>query len=192
MCPLGASSPEIFYDPCGIRTRVTAVKGRCLNPLTNGPYETPQAGLEPATLRLTAGCSAIELLRIIILAPSKLNTSESFYSLSSLEHFVNNFFIIFHFIWSSPRSISIGQLNTLLCLHLQPINLVIFKGSYSIKDGKSYLEGGFTLRCLQRLSVPYIATQLCSWSATGTPEVRPSRSSRTKDSSSQISCAHNG
>ncbi len=25
-------------DPCGIRTRVTAVKGRCLNPLTNGPY----------------------------------------------------------------------------------------------------------------------------------------------------------
>ena len=24
-------------DPCGIRTRVTAVKGRCLNPLTNGP-----------------------------------------------------------------------------------------------------------------------------------------------------------
>ena len=55
-----------IYDPCGIRTRVTAVKGRCLNPLTNGPYETPQAGLEPATLRLTAGCSAIELLRIII------------------------------------------------------------------------------------------------------------------------------
>ena len=54
-----------IYDPCGIRTRVTAVKGRCLNPLTNGPYETPQAGLEPATLRLTAGCSAIELLRII-------------------------------------------------------------------------------------------------------------------------------
>ena len=83
-----------LYDPCGIRTRVTAVKGRCLNPLTNGPYETPQAGLEPATLRLTAGCSAIELLRIIILAPSKLNTSESFYSLSSLEHFVNNFFIL--------------------------------------------------------------------------------------------------
>ena len=29
-------------------------------------------------------------------------------------------------------------------------------------------------------------------SATGTPEVRPSRSSRTKDSSSQISCARAG
>ncbi len=25
------------YDPYGIRTRVTAVKGRCLNRLTNGP-----------------------------------------------------------------------------------------------------------------------------------------------------------
>ena len=28
-----------FYDsPYGIRTRVTAVKRRCLNPLTNGPF----------------------------------------------------------------------------------------------------------------------------------------------------------
>ena len=26
-----------MYDPYGIRTRVTAVKGRCLNRLTNGP-----------------------------------------------------------------------------------------------------------------------------------------------------------
>jgi hypothetical protein len=27
-----------LYDPYGIRTRVTAVKGRCLNRLTKGPY----------------------------------------------------------------------------------------------------------------------------------------------------------
>ena len=66
------------------------------------------------------------------------------------------------------------------------------RGLTCLRNGKSYLKGGFTLRCLQRLSVPYIATRLCSWSATGTPEVCPSRSSRTKDSSSQISCAHNG
>ncbi len=26
-----------YYDPYGNRTRVTAVKGRCLNRLTNGP-----------------------------------------------------------------------------------------------------------------------------------------------------------
>ena len=28
---------RLFYDPYGTRTRVTAVKGRCLNRLTNGP-----------------------------------------------------------------------------------------------------------------------------------------------------------
>ena len=28
----------IYGDPYGIRTRVTAVKGRCLNRLTKGPY----------------------------------------------------------------------------------------------------------------------------------------------------------
>ena len=29
--------------------------------------------------------------------------------------------------------------------------------------GISHLEGGFTLRCLQRLSLPDLATRLCSW-----------------------------
>ena len=146
MCPLGASSPEIFLFRC---------------------ISTPSKLNTNLAIRL----SIIYGATLCVVAHSWLRQL---------------------LYWSSPRSISIGQLNTLPCLHLQPINLVIFKGSYSIKDGKSYLEGGFTLRCLQRLSVPYIATQLCSWSATGTPEVRPSRSSRTKDSSSQISCAHNG
>ena len=56
----------------------------------------------------------------------------------------------------------------------------------------SHLEGGFTLRCLQRLSLPNLATLPCRWSTTDTPVVRPSRSSRTKDSSSQISYAHAG
>ena len=53
----------------------------------------------------------------------------------------------------------------------------------------SHLEGGFTLRCLQRLSLPGLATLPWGWSPTGTPAARPSRSSRTKDSSSQISSA---
>ena len=34
------------------------------------------------------------------------------------------------FAWLSPRPISTYQLNTLLCLHLKPIYLVVFKGSY--------------------------------------------------------------
>ena len=58
--------------------------------------------------------------------------------------------------------------------------------------GKTHLEVGFPLRCFQRLSIPYVANQRCCWSTTGTPEVRPSRSSRTKDSSPQFSYAHNG
>ena len=57
----------------------------------------------------------------------------------------------------SPRPISNSQLHTLLCFHLCPIYLVVFKGSYSY-DGISHLEGGFTLRCLQRLSRPGLAT----------------------------------
>ena len=57
----------------------------------------------------------------------------------------------------SPRPISNSQLHTLLYFHLCPIYLVLFKGSYSC-DGISHLEGGFTLRCLQRLSRPGLAT----------------------------------
>ena len=42
-------------DPYGIRTRVTAVKGRCLNHLTNGPWRrrrdlNPRAGYPTYTL----------------------------------------------------------------------------------------------------------------------------------------------
>ena len=62
----------------------------------------------------------------------------------------------------SPRPISTCQLNVLPRLHSKPINLVVFKGSYS-NDGISYLEGGFTLRCLQRLSLPDLATLPCCW-----------------------------
>ncbi len=64
----------------------------------------------------------------------------------------------------SPRPIRIRQLNTLLCLHPGPIYLVIYKGSYFHEgNGKSHLEGGFALRCFQRLSLPHLATQRCSW-----------------------------
>ena len=61
--------------------------------------------------------------------------------------------------WSSPRPISSSQLHTLPYFHLRPIYLVVFKGSYFLKNGISHLEGGFTLRCLQRLSLPGLATR---------------------------------
>lgn len=60
-------------------------------------------------------------------------------------------------------TISTGRLNTLLCFHRPPINLVIFKGS-SQPCGcmRSNLGDGFPLRCFQRLSDGNIATQRCS------------------------------
>ena len=57
------------------------------------------------------------------------------------------------------RAISTGQLNALLRLHLRPIDVVVFHGP----QGRPCFEGGFPLRCLQRLSCPNIATQHCRW-----------------------------
>ena len=133
----------------------------------------PRVGLEPTTSRLTAVRSTIELSRIIYIL-SKFHTDS-----------------IRSFLWSSPRPISDSQLHTLPYFHLCPIYLVVFKGSYSC-DGISHLEGGFTLRCLQRLSLPDLATLPWDWFPAGTPAVRPARSSRTKASAPQISSARAG
>ena len=46
------------------------------------------------------------------------------------------------------RAISTGLLNTLLCLHIRPINVVVSHDPVR----KSHLEDGFALRCFQRLS----------------------------------------
>ena len=47
--------------------------------------------------------------------------------------------------WSSLRPISKCQLNTLLCLHLIPIYLVVFKGSYDRSLGYLILRGASRL-----------------------------------------------
>lgn len=52
-------------------------------------------------------------------------------------------------------SVSTGKLNTLPCLHIQPINLIVYQGTLALKSAtKPYLGEGFTLRCFQRLSFP--------------------------------------
>ena len=160
------------------------------------PRLTPRVGLEPTTTRLTAECSTIELSRNISYyfeaVPSKPNTKTFPYD-PDLYRLIRLFLPTFTIpLRISLRPISSIQLSTLLHLHPCPIYLVVFKGSYPLLRGISHLEGGFTLRCLQRLSLPDLATLPWRWSPTGTPAVRPSRSSRTKDSSSQISCAHAG
>ena len=69
-----------------------------------------------------------------------------------------NLHVIFNFP-NRNRAISTSQLNTLLCLHLTPINVIISYGPQTISN----LETGFPLRCFQRLSIPNIATEQSTW-----------------------------
>ena len=62
-------------------------------------------------------------------------------------------------VTQSFRAISTARLNTSLCVHLQPIDVVVFHDPYR----KSHLEVGFALRCFQRLSRPNAATLRCGW-----------------------------
>ena len=54
-------------------------------------------------------------------------------------------------------TVSTAPLKASQPLHARPINLVVFQGSLAYAS-KSYLKGGFPLRCFQRLSLPYLAT----------------------------------
>ena len=64
----------------------------------------------------------------------------------------------------ASRSISTGQLHTLLHFHIQPINVVDFnKPLGTLRSERSHLRAGFPLRCFQRLSFPYLATRQCHW-----------------------------
>ncbi len=54
--------------------------------------------------------------------------------------------------------ISTPRLNTLPCVHREPINLVVFQDPMV-----SHLGRGFALRCFQRLSRPNIATWRFTW-----------------------------
>ena len=55
------------------------------------------------------------------------------------------------------RTISTGQLHMLPCVHARPIDVVVFHGSHA----RPGFEGGFPLRCFQRLSRPNVATLQC-------------------------------
>ena len=59
----------------------------------------------------------------------------------------------------ADRAISKAQLHALLRFHMPPINVVVYHGS----QARPGFEGGFPLRCFQRLSRPHIATRLCRW-----------------------------
>ena len=95
-------------------------------------------------------------------------------------------------LWLKPRPISNSQLHTLPYFHLCPIYLVVFKGVYFFRMGYLILRGASRLDAFS--VYPFRAWLLGRrlGSLTDAPAARPSRSSRTKDSSSQISYAHAG
>src|SRR6188508_736828 len=64
----------------------------------------------------------------------------------------------------AARFISTSQLNASLRFHTWPINLVVYQEpSEGLLPGRSHLVEGFTLRCLQRFSLPDVATRRCRW-----------------------------
>ena len=93
---------------------------------------------------------------------------------------------------STPRPISIGQLHMLPCFHLRPINLVVFKGSYSFRMGYLISRGASRLDAFSAYPVPTWLRCHGPGGPTAAPEVSPPRSSRTEGSSSQISYARAG
>src|SRR5216684_9274202 len=95
------------------------------------------------------------------------------------------------FYGQADRAISTRKLRVLPHFNSEPIKQVVF-----LRPLHHYWWGDLILRSVSRLyafSVYHNRTSLPSHAVdttAGTQEVRPSRSSRTKDRPSQISCAH--
>jgi hypothetical protein len=93
----------------------------------------------------------------------------------------------------SPRPISTGRLNTSPCVHLRPINLVVYQGPYPVNPvGDLILRQASRLDAFSAYPFRRSPTSHALGRTTGTRELRPSRSSRTRDSSPQVSFAHSG
>ena len=64
----------------------------------------------------------------------------------------------------AARLISIGKLHNSRCVHIRPIDLVIYQEPLGdLRPGTSHLVEGFTLRCFQRFSLPHVATEHYPW-----------------------------
>ena len=132
-------------------------------------FQTPRVGLEPTTTRLTAECSTIELSRntnstdtptrpptahFLPAVPSKPNTDRT----------------------DTPAGQAPGLLVPVSSAHrcASTPGLSTSSSPRGLAQGNSHLGGGFTLRCLQRLSLPDSATLPWPWRAsrcTGGPSV---------------------
>ncbi len=133
------------------------------------------------------------MVTVSFTVPSKLHTCyilmESFYLCVSPAAALQP---SFSFLGQALTLLVTVSSSALLHFHPCPIYLVVFKGVYFFRMGHLILRGASRL---DAFSVYPFRTWLPGrrlGSLTGTPAVRPSRSSRTKDSSSQISYAHAG
>ena len=96
-------------------------------------------------------------------------------------------------ITPSPRPISTGRLNTLPCLHLRPINVVIDHGPYLVDPvGALISEQASRLDAFSGYPFRRSQTSHAPGGTTGTRELRPSRSSRTRDGLLQSSYGDRG
>ena len=169
-------------DPLLVRQVLSQLSYDPMHFLCSVFTETTQKGLEPSTSAVTGRRSnQLSHRAIESYIPSKLHTNLKYlpsYFLSPS--------------WLCPRPISNSQLHTLPCFHLCPINLVVFKGSYYFRMGYLILRGASRLDAFSVYPFPTWLLGHALGRTTDTPEVSPSRSSRTKDSSSQISYARAG
>ena len=143
-------------------------------------------GLEPTTSAVTGRRSNQLSHRALFKGISC--TFKTTYKFKSLLH---PFFTLSYLLgYALDRLVTVSSMH--YCTSTSALSTLSSSRGLTTCVGISHLEGGFTLRCLQRLSRPGLATLPCIWYATDTPAASPSRSSRTKDSSSQISYAHAG
>lgn len=97
------------------------------------------------------------------------------------------------FVDPSPRPISTGRLNMLPCVHLRPINVIVCHGPYLVDPvGNLILERASHLDAFSAYPFRRSLTSRALGRTTGTRELRPSRSSRTRDSLPQVSSGCRG
>ena len=137
-------------------------------------------GFEPTTSAVTGRRS------------NQLSHQAKYLSMYPQNHILNFIRFLPKPSWLSPRPISDSQLHMLPCFHLCPIYLVVFKGSYYLRMGYLILRGASRLDAFSVYPVPAWLLCYAPGGTTDQPAASPSRSSRTKDSSSQISYAHAG
>ena len=144
----------------------------------------PRVGLEPTTPRLTAECSTIELSRMMLFAmqiasveefkafwnPSQHRSpakSRSYYTFKT-EYWNSLFsilpsisltaFAVFLFGQAFDRLVTFSYIHC--CTYTYVLSTLYSSRGLMLYARISHLEGGFTLRCLQRLSLPDLATLL--------------------------------